>query len=171
MKRLIAVSDSHGLASSLREAATLAMEKGRIDVFVFLGDGEHDFEKVRPLLLDHNPYIYISAVRGNNDYGSPLPDLDEFFLGSRKCIATHGHLYRVKYGLERLCYAAQEREATLALFGHTHHSHIEEAHGVLLVNPGSVSDSGLRKPAYAQLLVDENGQVQADLISWSGLPL
>ncbi len=171
MKRLIAVSDSHGMTSNLRDAVGIAMRCGPIDAFVFLGDGVQDFEKIRPVLLKCNPAMRLVGVRGNNDFASSLPAMEAFVFGGRNIIATHGHHYQVKYGLERLCYAAREREAEVALFGHTHQSLIEEACGVLLVNPGAVCEGGMRRPAYAELAVDEQGRLKANLIGWAGVAM
>ncbi len=168
MKRLVAVSDSHGMTSNLRDVVQMALERGKVDCFVFLGDGIQDLDGVRPLLLRQNPQVEIVAVRGNNDPGQSAPLAAVFYVNGLKVMATHGHQQHVKLGLDRLCYAAREQEAGLALYGHTHHSHLEEACGVLLVNPGAVCESSLHKAAFADIAVDAEGVMKAKLVSWAG---
>ena len=170
MKRLVAMSDSHGMTANLRDAAGIAMGGGLIDTFVFLGDGAQDFEKVKPALLRHNPRMQVVAVRGNNDFSKSLPIAQVFTFAGRKALAAHGTAYQVKYGLERLYYAAREMEAAIALYGHTHASRLEAVRGVLLVNPGAVCGGSLNKSAYAELLADE-GTFRANLVGWSWVPL
>ncbi len=169
MKRLVAVSDSHGFADHLRDAVRLALEKGKIDIFVHLGDGHADLEAVRPMLLAANPQVEIVAVRGNNDPGHCAPTEALIALGRHKILAAHGHTHHVKYGLDRLCYAARERDATLALYGHTHRFHLEEAFGVLLVCPGAICDASMQKAAFVDIRLAEDGHIAVKLVDWSGV--
>lgn len=171
MKRLITVSDSHGMSDHLRDAIDIAARGGPIDVFVFLGDGHKEFEKARPILEAMNPRTRIIAVRGNNDLLSTWPLAEEFLLERRKVFATHGHMLGVKMGRDRLCYTARERGAEIALYGHTHMSRMEEAHGVLLINPGAVCEFSGGTSAFAELLVGEDGSLKANLVDWNGFAL
>ncbi|MEA5016904.1 MAG: YfcE family phosphodiesterase [Candidatus Limiplasma sp.] len=167
-QRLVAVSDSHGAVSALRNAATLAMDRGPIDAFVFLGDGMGDAQAVRPMLLARNPRMEYIAVRGNNDPIQSAPQEAFFSVNGLGIMATHGHLYRVKWGLTKLHYAARERGAAIALYGHTHRSHLEEAHGVLLVNPGAVCEGFTGRPVLADIVVQDDGSFQVKLVSEDG---
>lgn len=170
MKRIIAVSDSHGDIAHLQNAVALAADKASIDVFVFLGDGMSDFEAMKPALLAHNPQMQLVFVCGNNDFGSQAPTLVEFTVCGRKLLATHGHLHHVKAGPRKLWYAAREREAAIALYGHTHASRLEEAYGVLLINPGAICNTPRRNPAFAEIMIKDDGTIKADLIPWTTLP-
>lgn len=171
MKRLIAVSDSHGMSDHLRDAIDIAVRRGPINVLVFLGDGHKEFEKALPALQAAGPKMRIVAVRGNNDILSSWPLTEEFFLERRKVFATHGHMLGVKMRRDKLCYAARERGAEIALYGHTHMSRIEEAHGVLLINPGAVCESSRGASAFAEVLVGDDGSLKANLIDWNGFAL
>ena len=170
MQRVIAVSDSHGALSNLREVIRLASGKGKIDTFVFLGDGLSDFEEAKSDLLYHSPQARLITVRGNNDFGSDAPMLDTFSVYGRIFMATHGHTYRVKYSLDRLSYAARELNATIALYGHTHLSRMEEAYGIWMINPGAVCNASSARSAYAEILVAEDGTLRQNLVRWSGEP-
>ena len=168
MKRLIAVSDSHGMAHSLQAAVELAFQKGPIDIFIFLGDGISDMETIKPLLLQHNARMQVISVRGNNDFSTTVPNAEEFKVNGRVFYAAHGHHHGVKYGLTRLSYTAEERDAAVVFYGHTHHSHLEYAYGRWLINPGAICNAYPNDSAYAEVLVDKNGLIQPGLVNWSG---
>ena len=168
MERLVAMSDSHGRTGNLRVAIELALGRGKIHTFVFLGDGLRDLDEVRPLLTEANPAMRLVAVRGNNDVGSFLPDTEEFFFGAHRVMACHGHAYNVKFGQERICYAASARDASILLYGHTHRSQLTEACGVTMVNPGAVCDNDAGKAAFAEMVLGEDGRLRAELVGWDG---
>lgn len=164
MKRVIAVSDSHGDKVALQDALLQAMRGGKIDAAVFLGDGIHDFEAVRPMLTAQGILCY--CVRGNNDWSSSEPNDQLFTLGGVRFYICHGHGWHVKYGLERLWFAAREREADIALYGHTHIANIHTERGMHLVNPGSVGAKNHNAIAYAEILVYDNRALQPRLVKW-----
>lgn len=165
MKRVIAVSDSHGMTFRLRQVLCHAFSRGTVDAIAFLGDGLEDFEKVgREFTVDH-PGLRLYAVRGNNDWSASAPLVDTFTLDGVKFFLCHGHQYRVKYGLERLQMEAVAQEAQVALFGHTHLGYLAPEYGCLFVNPGAVCSYGSDAPLYAQLLLPGDGQVKADLFT------
>ncbi len=165
MKRVIAVSDSHGAWQDLQAAFLQARISGRIDVAVFLGDGSSDFARVRPQLEAEGTVCY--AVCGNNDWSSPDPRETAFMVGKVKFYVCHGHARSVKYGLDRLWYAAQENEAQVALYGHTHVANSEVVRGIHFINPGAVCDRSSRSIAYADIRLEDNGAVLPRLIRWA----
>ncbi len=74
--------------------------------------------------------------------GAQIKKTEEITLLGKKIFLTHGDLYGVKYGTERLGYAAEERGADIVLFGHTHIPHeeyISAQKPYYLFNPGSIS--------------------------------
>ncbi len=58
-------------------------------------------------------------------------------IAQRKVYVTHGDLYQVKYGYDRLCYRAMEVGADVCLFGHTHRSDCFYENGILFLNAGA----------------------------------
>lgn len=164
MKRVIVVSDSHGDAAALRAAFELARRRGPVDAAVFLGDGLGDFEAVRPALMMEG--IACHAVHGNNDWRCQEPAEALLMVNGVRIYACHGHMWRVKYGLDRLWYAAREHEAQVALYGHTHRERIDLEYGVHFINPGAVCERNKARSAYAEVLVEDNGFVQASLCKW-----
>lgn len=164
MKRVIAVSDSHGDAAGLHAAFEQAFRQGRIDAAVFLGDGLADFESIRPELMMKG--VQCHAVRGNNDWRGQDPSEALLVINGARIYACHGHMWYVKYGLDRLWYAAREHEAHVVLYGHTHREKIDLEYGVQLINPGAVCERSQARSAYAELLIDDNGFVQPGLCKW-----
>ena len=105
------------------------------------GDGESNIE-----FYDENKII---SVAGNCDYAN-LPNIKIIEIGKYKILMTHGHLYNVIFGMDRLYYLAKEHNCNLVLYGHTHIQKMEEHDGIIFLNPGSVLDNN-----YAIVLEDK----------------
>ncbi len=163
-KRMIVVSDSHGDEESLRQAFEQAARHGKIDIAVFLGDGTRDFDNVRSLRFMQDTICY--AVKGNNDWTSLAENEILFNVNGARFFACHGHTRQVKYGLDRLWFAAREREAAVVLYGHTHRERIELEYGMHLINPGAVCEHSRQRSAYAEILVEDSGFVVPELVKW-----
>ena len=52
---------------------------------------------------------------------------------------THGHHWSVKCDLDELKLGANEKEARIALYGHTHIAYTGYEDGLYIMNPGSIS--------------------------------
>ena len=152
--KIAVFSDTHGSTARMLET----VRRVRPDRIVHLGDYERDTEKLRREF----PGIPLHQVCGNCDV-SPVSRLDEVVeFGPVRALLTHGHRYAVDWGrLDSLCYAAQERGCTLALFGHTHVPEHTEMGGVRLVNPGTAGQG--RRRTWALVEVFDNGGVTAEI--------
>ena len=125
------VSDTH----RIQEYIEVAKEKiATADILIHLG---YNVDDVSELSRDFNGEVY--AVLGNCDYSNEYPVERIIDINGFKIFATHGHKYRVKYDLNNIYYRAQELNANIALFGHTHQELIINHNGIILMNPGSVS--------------------------------
>mgnify|MGYP003319315646 CR=1 FL=1 len=62
----------------------------------------------------------IKTVSGNCDMMSMEPPWRKIEVAGLRIFMTHGHLYDVKYGLERIAARAYADGADIVLFGHTH---------------------------------------------------
>lgn len=147
--RLAVVSDSHHDARCMKK---LLAALPKVDGLCFLGDCSSDGAALRDGLAGLQPEAAFYAVAGNNDLSSRDPREVVLPVGGRRILLTHGHSFRVKYQLDLLTYRALEIQACAALFGHTHCSHVEYAHGVLLLNPGALCNG-----SYALLEVRPDG--------------
>ncbi len=130
--KIIVMSDNHGM---LRNPRKILETHRDAETVVHLGDSQ---ETIKDLMIEFPDFRYI-AVRGNCDFDFSLPDYEIFTIDGVRFFATHGHKYNVKFGLDRLMYAAEENGINVALYGHTHIAREEYEDGVYYVNPGAVS--------------------------------
>lgn len=135
--KILVFSDSHNNSQSIIDA--IKMHNGRCDLALFLGDGLSDVEYAKA----HFPQIPFFCVRGNCDFFEKnAPDEAVLDLDGIKVLICHGHKYNVKYGYERIIYAAREKEADAVFFGHTHipldTCEYVDGKRIQLFNPGSV---------------------------------
>ncbi|MGN1306558.1 MAG: metallophosphoesterase family protein [Faecousia sp.] len=143
--KLLVVSDSHRET----EHMLLAVRRERPDAVVHLGDHADDADAIEREF----PYLPLCRVRGNCDYfENRAPEQALLRWEGVKLLAVHGHRYGVKGGLLRLQYAAKEKEAQVALFGHTHCAYCEELDGLWLLNPGAC---GSFMPTYGIVEIQE----------------
>ena len=128
--KIIVLSDSHGAYKPLRDIMRL---NRNADIVVHCGDSQGEMDEIKREFPDKMYYM----VKGNCDFGSDLPMVEYFTAEGVRFMATHGHMYNVKFGYERLAYAAEEAKVNVVLFGHTHIACDEYYDGLRLFNPGS----------------------------------
>ena len=127
MTRLIVCSDSHGCAKKIQDL----FNSNSFDYFVFLGDGILDLGTIEYL-----PNVL--NVKGNCDVFSD--EIDELILNieNKHILLTHGHKYKVKYGLGGVVNYAKSMGVDIVLYGHTHSFAVDNIDNVTLLNPGSL---------------------------------
>ena len=130
--KLLVFSDTHGHFEPMLRATRA--EEG-VDAVFFLGDGMGDAEALEAEM----PGVPVYSVVGNCDYAATGPGEGLVPMGGLLVYYAHGHSYAVKGGVGVLLREAKRREADIALYGHTHAPHYEEAQGVHLFNPGSAA--------------------------------
>lgn len=146
MKRILVFSDSHGNKENVSE---LLSEINNYNKVIFLGDGLSDLNWYRNYFINK-----IDVVKGNGDlFMSTAPTELDFTVEGVNIIATHGHLYGVKGGLEKIENKATLLNSHLVLYGHTHKQKISESNGITFLNPGSLSD--YFNPKYAEIEIEE----------------
>jgi putative phosphoesterase len=151
MKVLI-VSDTH----RYNENYFKVVEMHKPDLIVHCGDIEGS-----EYALSEGAGCPVYMVSGNNDFFSELPAELEFSVGKYKCMATHGHRYRISTGPEMLFAEARERGFDIVMCGHTHKPEVRREGDIYVVNPGSLSyprQDG-RKPSYIIMETDRFGEV------------
>ena len=162
--RLAVFSDSHGAVTTLHWAMEQAARMGKIDAFIFLGDGASDFEQCRSLMDRLNPRALLFRVKGNNDYFPPdMPEEIVYSFGGVRTFMTHGHRYQAKMTDDCLLQAARQRDCRLCLYGHTHSARLEEKEGILLFNPGSVG-AACRGETLGLVDIDNDGILKPQII-------
>jgi putative phosphoesterase len=130
--RIFVVSDTHG---STREFINQIDSMDKSDLIIHLGDYVEDGEKI-----EKATGVETVIVKGNGDYFHPKYNEEEILnIEGKTLFLTHGHNYGVRYDINRLLYRAQEVNADLVLFGHTHMPIFYEDDGIIVMNPGSPS--------------------------------
>lgn len=147
-KTILVMSDSHGDRQIVEEIKNHYL--GKIDAIFHNGDSE----------LDSQDSLWdgIQVVNGNCDYFGGYPDQLITQLGDMTIAQTHGHLYGINYGWQRLDYWAQEVDADICLYGHLHVPDAEVRGKTLFLNPGSVSQPRglIRECLYALVTITED---------------
>ncbi len=155
MKTILIISDTHGVKIKMSAAVRRFSD---VDMILHLGDYSRDADYIRAR-TDKPVY----SVRGNCDLSST--DDSELLLSVEgvKILLVHGHKQNVKSSLLGLSLFAQEKEADVALFGHTHIPTEQYHHDVLLYNPGSLGEPRGMRPTVGLMTVDQ-GSVRLSTI-------
>lgn len=128
MSKVLVVSDSHGLTNEL--VRIKEKHKAEVDFMFHCGDSE--------LQADNQAIKDFVIVSGNCDFGSGFPEETIKTIGNKTILLTHGHHYHVKTSLMSLVYRAEEVNANVVCFGHSHILGAEVVNGILFINPGSI---------------------------------
>ncbi len=166
--RILICSDSHGKYETLQN---IIMQFGkRCDAFIFCGDIGRDIVLLINNLQSNKalnkvtPPV-IAYVRGNSDPASlplgfnkylPLPPFQTLTAAGKTIFIAHGHNHNVYFGLQNLGWAAQENNATIAVYGHTHIPMAEKVKDFTFINPGSCNfPRGGFPPSFAILTIQD----------------
>lgn len=126
--KILAVSDTHGDAQILKE---LLIQYPDLDGYFYAGDSE--------LQSSDELFKTYQAVEGNMDWDTGFPMTLDTTIKGVNVFMTHGHKYGVGISLDRLVEAGREQGAQLIIYGHTHVALAEQHEGIVVVNPGSIS--------------------------------
>lgn len=142
VKTIIVMSDSHGDRQIVEEIKKKYLEK--VDAIFHNGDSE--------LNADDPIWTGIHAVMGNCDW-TPFPERSVVKMDELRIAQTHGHLYGINYGWDRLDYWAEEEMADICLYGHLHIPAAEVRGKTLFLNPGSITNPRglIRECLYAKV--------------------
>ncbi len=151
MKTILILSDTHGMKPSVASAVRRFPEA---DMIFHLGDYSSDADYIRRL-TDKPVY----NVRGNCDLRASAEQELVLSVEGVKILLVHGHQQGVKSSLLRLALYAREKEADVALFGHTHIAAEQFHDGVTLYNPGSLGEPRMN-PATVGLMTVDQGSVR-----------
>lgn len=146
--RIGLISDTHNL---LRPEARLAL-KG-VDRIIHAGDicdaqVLRDLETIAP----------VTAVRGNNDRGAGVADLQEKLI-----LDIGGVSICIVHDLHDLGCIPEETGIKVVITGHSHRPLMKMENGVLYVNPGSAGPRRFRLPVSIGFLEISEGKAKARL--------
>ncbi len=157
--RILVISDTH---RKLNRAIELVHDfSKRIDAVIHLGDNTDDVDFIR-----RNYRLPVYTVAGNCDYGSTAPPENIVTFEDKKVFFTHGHAYNVKYNADMVKERAESLGADICLFGHTHMPCVKIERGIIVMNPGSLTEPrGGSKPSYGIIKI-ENGKIYPMVIPY-----
>lgn len=153
-KKILVFSDSHEKSEYMMRALEINADA---DLIVHLGDGASDLSRSLPE-GSGDSYVFIEGngeyygwVGVDRRYRPQKTALIEF--EGKRIFMTHGHLYDVKFGFEKIISRAYSEGADIILFGHSHIptlKYIPEGTSlglfgktdrpIILFNPGSIGE-------------------------------
>lgn len=145
--RILVVSDTHGDLYSFKKAIEAQRSA---EIIIHCGDSKDELDEIRMMYPDK----CVIAVKGNCDFSSTLPLIEQRVIENKKLFITHGHMYNAKFTLYNLCCAARESKADIVIFGHTHNAVADYDDGLYILNPGSLNGYGA---SYAYIDITEKG--------------
>jgi len=129
--KIYVISDTHGKTD---KAISIYGRLSAVDMIIHLGDIEKDAKRIAEAAGKT-----VVSVRGNNDFLSAKEEYLILETEYGKILLTHGHLFNVKSGLQKLFYRTLELDCKAVMFGHTHVPVFTESNGVYFLNPGSLT--------------------------------
>lgn len=130
--KILVVSDTHRAA--FQSVLGKLKEERDVTILIHCGDNYNDAKSIADMMGIRDFY----RVLGNCDHDvSDGEDLLELNIENKRFLVTHGHLQHVKDGMDTLKALAEEKNADVVLFGHTHMAYMKTEDGILYFNPGS----------------------------------
>jgi len=154
--KILVFSDSHGNLNNLK--LILKQYEKDAKYVIHLGDYDNDISEIKSFFQNYK-YINIS---GNCDWGNFTPSEKLFSLYGKTFFITHGHKYKVKSSLINLSYSAEEKNADICLFGHTHVPLLTSSNDIIYMNPGSISNPrGGTSYTYGTIDISDDKNIRA----------
>lgn len=141
-KKVLVLSDSHGHLGLISDA--LKLELNNVDIVIHLGDAWFDMKPFIKTIKDSQKEVLI--IRGNvdsmrEDSTTPfIPEIEFLEIEGKKIMCTHGHIFAVQDGLDKLKHSAASNGSKIVMFGHTHQPFAKEIDGIFFFNPGPLRD-------------------------------
>ena len=156
--KIVVVADTH---KDYQKYKSIVEKNPDADMFIHLGDGEHEFADVKKEFPDKTFYF----VQGESDFGSY--DKEKVIdTGKCKIFCIHGHEHNVAFSLDPLISEAKNHGCKIALYGHTHMYRQECVDGVYVMNPGAVdSPRGRNRPSYGIITIGDDGKIRMNLVA------
>lgn len=157
MTKILILSDSHGLTGEVAKIK----ERHEIENVIHCGDSELEMD--HPILED------MINVRGNCDFDTNLPYVQQFDINKLNFFVTHGHLYDVGITLHNLHDDAANHDAQIVCYGHTHVAGVQKMNNILFVNPGSIRlPRQRREKTYAIMEWEDVDEIHIEFYTNSG---
>jgi len=129
------VSDSHGCTGVFNMMLKLP-EAAKAECWLHAGDFTQDADYLAALC---GKPVY--KVAGNGDWPTNVPEELLLELGGHRIYLAHGHMQGVRSSTDLLSLHAAQRDADIAVYGHTHVADLglPDGNGITVLNPGSIA--------------------------------
>jgi len=155
--KIVVLGDSHG---EIKNLDFIMKDLKDTDYIIHTGDYFNDGEYIAK-----NYGMNVIGVRGNCDFTSQGEEEIIKNIGGKRFFIAHGHQYGIKYDLNRFFYRGRELDADIIIFGHSHMPYYSVEDGIILLNPGSISQPrGGSFKSFAIVRI-EKGEISAEIIS------
>ena len=156
--KIVVVADTH---KEYQKYKSIVEKNPDADIFIHLGDGEHEFADVQ----QEFPQMKFYYVGGECDYGRHKM-LEVIEAGGYRILCVHGHEHNVQGTLDALIGEAKQHNCKIALYGHTHMYRTECIDGIYIMNPGAIdSPRGKNRPSYGVLTIDSEGKLTMNIVA------
>lgn len=162
--KVLVMSDTHKDLTKARIAIRHTMKES-LDGVIHCGDHIEDAKK----LEEEFPNLKFYYVPGNCDGWFFKEDerIKLIRMGDKKILITHGDRHDIKSSYRALFQEMKNRGADIGVCGHSHIAHTEsqEAGGLMVVNPGSISlprDSD--HPSYSVLDLQKDKKIELKMM-------
>lgn len=154
--KIAVMSDTHG---NVQLAVKALKQNGKVDRLIHLGDHYRD-----GVAIGYKTRLHVDAISGNTDISSEQWAEREKILelDGVRILITHGDIYKVKHGIDRLLEKAIEEDVQAVLFGHTHIAMKQRIGNILFLNPGCILSNN-SSTSYA-LLGLTNGHLEGEIV-------
>lgn len=164
MMKILVISDTHKNLIGAGLAIRHVMKQG-LDIVIHCGDHIDDAIK----LEGQYPQLKFYYVPGNCDgwFFKENEKIKVVEIEDKKILITHGDRHNIKNNYKELFCELKNKNADIALCGHSHIAHFETEKdtGLMVVNPGSISlprDSVY--PSYAILDIEKGKEIGVKLM-------
>ncbi|MEG0014100.1 MAG: metallophosphoesterase [Cellulosilyticaceae bacterium] len=163
--KVLVISDTHHRINRVDRVLEIFKDKG-IEHIIHAGDHLQDAKDIEAKY----PHIQVHKVPGNCDmegYGSDTSKLIR--ISGIPIFIAHGHKHHVKYDYEEIFIDAVAHEAKVAIFGHSHSAYKERKEGIILLNPGSISEPrDTTMPSFATLDIENHEVKNVEILQLLG---
>lgn len=156
--KIAVLSDTHG---NYPLGITMLDRISGLDCVIHLGDVLSDAE-----IIEYALDIPVIKLAGNCDSSTNADRELLLNISEMTFFLSHGDLYQVKSGIDRIYEKATSEKAEIVLYGHTHIPAIQKKGEILLVNPGSLKAAAAQQSlAILNIL---NREVSVEIIVANG---
>ena len=131
--RTIVFSDSHGDVYTME----CILKRFYPDLVIHLGDCVRDVIKLKEIF----PHFLFECVRGNCDEESLEPLEKIVAIEEINVFITHGDSYEHGHDISKMISNVQNKNVKIIMSGHTHVPAFSVSHGIVYMNPGTISRS------------------------------